>query len=68
MRETRIRSFAKVLSWRVIGTIDTMVIAFFLTWSVTISLGIGGIEVFTKIILYYFHERLWNVVSWGKTT
>ncbi|MBI3075068.1 MAG: DUF2061 domain-containing protein [Parcubacteria group bacterium] len=68
MRETRTRSIAKVLSWRTVGTLDTIAISFLLTGSITISLGIGGIEVFTKIVLYYFHERAWNFVSWGKTT
>ncbi len=67
MREKRLRSVAKVLSWRIVGTLDTVAIAFILTGSLTLSLGIGGIEVFTKIILYYLHERAWNFVSWGKT-
>lgn len=68
MREHRLRSVAKVASWRIIGTLDTVVISFLLTGSVSVSLGIGGIEVFTKIVLYYFHERAWNLASWGKTT
>jgi uncharacterized membrane protein len=54
-----IKSIMKSISWRVVGTIDTMVISYFITGKVTIALSIGSVEVFTKTILYYFHERLW---------
>lgn len=54
-----IKSFIKSISWRIVGTIDTMVISYFITGKVTMALSIGSIEVITKTILYYFHERLW---------
>jgi uncharacterized membrane protein len=54
-----VKSFLKSISWRIVGTIDTMIISFFITGKVTIALSIGSIEVITKTILYYFHERLW---------
>lgn len=54
-----IKSFMKSVSWRIVGTIDTMIISYFITGRVTIALSIGSIEVITKTILYYFHERLW---------
>ena len=54
-----IKSIMKSISWRIVGTIDTMVISYFITGKVTIALSIGSVEVFTKTILYYFHERLW---------
>jgi uncharacterized membrane protein len=53
------RHIAKTLSWRVIGTIDTMVLSALITGSWEIGLTIGGVEVFTKMILYFFHERIW---------
>jgi uncharacterized membrane protein len=53
------RHIAKTLSWRVIGTIDTMILSALITGSWEIGLTIGGVEVFTKMILYFFHERLW---------
>ena len=53
------RHIAKTLSWRVIGTIDTMVLSALITGSWEIGLTIGGVEVFTKMILYFLHERLW---------
>jgi uncharacterized membrane protein len=49
----------KAISWRIVGTIDTMVISFLITGKLTMALTIGGVEVFTKILLYYLHERLW---------
>lgn len=54
-----IKSFMKSVSWRIIGTLDTMVISYFITGRVTIAVSIGSVEVITKTILYYFHERLW---------
>ena len=54
-----VKSALKAISWRIIGTIDTMVISYFITGKLTIALSIGSVEVVTKTILYYFHERLW---------
>jgi uncharacterized membrane protein len=54
-----IKSIMKSISWRIVGTIDTMVISYFITGRVTIALSIGSVEVLTKTVLYYFHERLW---------
>ncbi|TAL62295.1 MAG: DUF2061 domain-containing protein [Bacteroidetes bacterium] len=54
-----LKSIMKSISWRIVGTIDTMAISYFITGRVTIALSIGSIEVLTKTILYYFHERLW---------
>lgn len=52
-------SALKTLSWRVIGTLDTILISYLLTGKFDLALGIGGIEVFSKMILYYIHERAW---------
>lgn len=65
-KETKLRSLIKAVSWRIVGTIDTMVIAYILSGKLFLSLSIGGIEVFTKIILFYFHERFWNKIKIGK--
>jgi uncharacterized membrane protein len=54
-----IKSIIKAVSWRIVGTIDTMIISYFITGRVLVALSIGSVEVFTKTILYYFHERLW---------
>jgi len=64
--ETKRRSIVKAITWRTLGTIDTIVIAFVLTGEIKTALSIGGIEIFTKMILYFFHERIWNMIKWGK--
>ena len=66
MKEKNYRSLLKSISWRATGTIDTIVISFLITGKITTALSIGGVEVFTKISLYYFHERLWNKIKIGK--
>jgi uncharacterized membrane protein len=54
-----VKSALKAITWRIVGTIDTMIISYFITGKVSVALSIGSIEVFTKMVLYYFHERLW---------
>jgi uncharacterized membrane protein len=54
-----IKSILKSVSWRIVGTIDTMVISYFITGKVTMAVTIGSVEVITKTVLYYFHERIW---------
>ena len=53
------RHVAKTITWRIIGTLDTMIIAWIITGSLEWGLAIGGIEIFTKMILYFLHERAW---------
>ena len=63
---TRKRHIAKTITWRITGTIDTMLIGWFVTGSLEVGAMIGGIEVITKMILYYAHERVWyNHVKFG---
>jgi len=64
--EKPIRSIVKAISWRVLGTLDTIVISWFITGQIAMALSIGSIEVVTKMVLYFFHERLWNLIKWGK--
>ena len=58
-----LRSLFKTVSWRIVGTLDTITISYVITGEVKSALSIGGIEVFSKMILYYFHERLWAKVK-----
>ena len=53
------RHIAKAVSWRVIGSIDTIAIAWLITGSIQVGAAVGGVEVVTKTVLYYFHERVW---------
>jgi uncharacterized membrane protein len=66
MMEHRYRSIVKAISWRATGTVDTFIVSYLVTGKITVALSIGGIEVFTKMILYYFHERLWNRLKFGR--
>jgi uncharacterized membrane protein len=64
-REAHSRSLAKAVSWRITGTIDTFVISFIITGRITLAGSIAGTELLTKILLYYFHERIWAAIRWG---
>ncbi len=66
MKEKAYRSLVKSLSWRAVGTLDTMIISYFITGNLTMAASIGSIELFTKMTLYYFHERAWNKISLGR--
>ena len=66
LNETNKRSFAKAVSWRITGTLDTFLISWLITGEILLATGIAATEVITKVFLYYFHERMWNKVSWGK--
>ena len=60
------RSLAKTVSWRTVGSIDTMVITYIVTGNWKFGLAVGSVEVMSKIILYYIHERIWERIKWGK--
>ncbi|MCC8358469.1 DUF2061 domain-containing protein [Salinimicrobium sediminilitoris] len=59
------RHLAKTISWRVVGTIDTMVLAWIISGDPMIGLKIGLVEVITKMILYYLHEKIWYRSNYG---
>jgi uncharacterized membrane protein len=65
--DTHSRSLAKAVSWRITGSIDTMVLFFLITGSVKFAAAIGLTEVVTKSLLYYLSERAWLKVSFGRT-
>jgi uncharacterized membrane protein len=64
--DTHSRSLAKAISWRLTGTIDTMVISLLITGSVKLAATIGLTEVVTKSLLYYLHERAWLKIPYGR--
>lgn len=65
-QETTLRSIVKSASWRIIGTLDTIAISYFLTGEISTAFAIGGVELFTKMVLYIIHERVWNRIKFGK--
>jgi len=60
---SRKRHILKTITWRIVGTLDTMILSWIITGSLKIGMTIGGVEVITKMILYYFHERVWYKFS-----
>ena len=64
--ESPVRSLVKAISWRFVGTLDTIIISWFITGKVSMALTIGSIELITKMVLFFFHERIWNVIKWKK--
>lgn len=66
MKEKHYRSVIKAISWRTVGTIDTMIVSFFITGNLVMAVSIGSVEVLTKMVLYYFHERAWNTTNFGR--
>ncbi len=60
------RSIVKAISWRVTGTLDTILISWLITGEMKWALSIGFVELFTKIFLYYVHERIWNRLDFGR--
>ena len=64
--ETRTRTIIKALTWRVIATLTTTTIALLMTQKVNFALTIGFIDTCIKLAIYYFHERIWNNVKFGR--
>tara|TARA_B110000914_G_C15462906_1_gene446794 strand:- start:727 stop:930 length:204 start_codon:yes stop_codon:yes gene_type:complete len=66
MKDQTSRSVWKTISWRIIATLDTVIISYLITGSLKMAASIGSIEVITKVFLYYYHERTWNKISFGR--
>ena len=57
------KTLVKTIVWRIIGTLDTIILSGIITGSLTLGLAIGGVEIITKMILYFLHERAWYKFS-----
>lgn len=64
--ESHKRSIAKAITWRFMGTLVTISVAYLLTRELLLSAGIGSIDAMMKIVAYYAHERLWNKIGYGR--
>ena len=65
---SRIRHLAKSITWRLLGTVDTIMLGSLITGDIKLGISIGSFEVITKMILYYFHERIWYRFNFGVET
>ena len=59
------RSFTKALSWRFFASLDTFLISYIITGKLSWAGSITLLEIITKTVLYYLHERGWNKINWG---
>lgn len=57
------RHIVKSITWRIVGTLDTIILSGILTSSWVMGFTIGGVEIITKMILYFLHERAWYKLS-----
>jgi len=64
--EKPLRSVVKAVSWRVVGTLDTLIVSYVLTGEIAVATSIASVDFVTKMILYFFHERVWNRIKWGR--
>lgn len=65
-RESHARSVMKAVSWRVLGTLVTSALVFIFTKRLVLSIAIGAVEFVSKIAIFWFHERLWDRLPWGR--
>ena len=67
-RHAQLRHVFKTITWRIVGTIDTMLLGWWLSGNVLLGVKLGGAEVITKMVLYYLHERAWYRNRYGIDT
>ena len=65
MNDSVKRHVAKTITWRIVGTIDTMVVGFVVTGNPLTAVKIGAVELFSKMVLYFIHERVWYKSKFG---
>jgi uncharacterized membrane protein len=65
MTETGTRSITKALTYRFWQSLNTFIISLLVTGRIDMATAIVSIEVFIKIVVYFFHERIWNKIRWG---
>lgn len=65
MKETNIRSIVKALTYRFWQSFNTFIISLVVTGKLDMAAAIVSIEVIVKIVIYFFHERIWSKIKWG---
>jgi uncharacterized membrane protein len=58
----------KAITYRIWQSLNTFLISLLVTGEITIAATIVSIELIVKIVVYFWHERIWNLISWGKST
>ena len=65
MKETSKRSITKALTYRAWQSLNTFLISLLVTGKVDMAAAIVSIEILVKIVIYFFHERIWTKIKWG---
>jgi adenylylsulfate kinase len=65
-KESTVRSIVKTVSWRVLATITTIILVYLFTDEISLAFQVGMIEVFLKMLVYFFHERAWDKINFGR--
>lgn len=65
-KESHFRSVVKTISWRFWATVTTVALVYIFTGTLTIAVAIGGFEIILKILFYFFHERIWDKIRFGR--
>lgn len=60
------RSLAKTVTWRIVGALDTSLISWALTGDPLSGLQMGSADALSKMVFFYFHERLWEFFNTEK--
>jgi uncharacterized membrane protein len=60
------RSLIKTLTWRITGSGATFLISWLISGSWTVAGSIAMVQIVANTVLYYAHERAWNLVAWGR--
>lgn len=66
--EKNVRSLAKSVTWRVVATLTTILLVYLFTGNVVLSTSVGALELLVKTVIYYMHERVWNMIHFGRET
>ncbi len=64
--DTRLRAWAKSITWRVVGIFILGAIVWLATGKWKETWGITVVFHAIRVVLYYYHERLWDRTAWGK--
>ena len=66
--EKNVRSLAKSITWRAVATLTTILLVYLFTGNIVLSTSVGALELLVKTAIYFIHERVWNMINFGRET
>jgi uncharacterized membrane protein len=66
INDTASRSLVKTISWRLTGSGATFLVSYLISHDISMASTIAIVQLTLNTVLYYFHERIWNNISWGR--